>query len=1016
MRIACVCTGIYGSSLDAAPILLPNPTLMQRFYRSIAVVIILLTSMSLRLSAQTASIQGAAADSASGTALPGATASVISASNTVLGGAVCDSKGRFLITNLPEGSHTLSIKFLGYETLRRRVRLSAGDTLRLGSLRLAQSSVTTEAVEVEAVQTRGEQRGDTTEFNAKAYKTDKNASAEDLVRKMPGVEIDNGQVKAQGEQVRRVLVDGKPFFGDDAATTLKTLPSDIIDKVQVYDQGSDQAQFTKFDDGERNKTINVVTRADRRNGIFGKGFAGYGTDDRYNSGANVNLFQGDRRITVLALSNNINEQNFAIQDLMGMMGGGGGGGSWMRMAGRSMAMFSTSGGSRMAGMGSRGGGGGSDFMISPSDGISRTHGLGLNYQDQFGKSVAVTGSYFFNTSKTDQLQSLNRIYYLTEQAAQSNSQDNNNLTDNTNHRLNLRAEVSLDSMSSLLVSPRLTWQNLDKNSASQAETQNLPSSILNQSTSTTASTNSAFNLSSDILYRLRFATEGRTLSANLTNNVRNNTGNSDNLSENIIFGSDTILLNIHQNTPSSGKTNSINTNLTYTEPVATNHQLQVNYTFNASTTTSDRNTYNADNPTLPLPGLSNASTSDYITHKGGMSYRFSIVPPPDSTGKPKADPMMMMMGGGGGMGRGMMGMMGGAVGTWTFALGADYQLADLRTSQSAGSSTTTQSRFYNVLPNISVVARPSMSSNVRFSYRTSTNSPSIQQLQEVIDNTDPLRLYRGNASLKQEFTHSVFANYGSFNMITASGLFGMINVNVTNDRIVNSTLTSGINPLTGDTIRLGSQFTSPVNRNGFVNANSFLVYSFPVEIVRGFKLNLNTNAGVIYSRDISLINNAENVAQSLILTPSLGISSNISENTDFSLSARVARTSLNNSIQSELNSVFTTATIIGRGTFITKSESALLDGWVATVDASYIVNSGLSSSAFNQTIPLCNLGLGRRFLDGRGELKLSVFDALNQNNAVNRTTGSFYVEDTRTQVLQRYFLLTFTYNLRSFGQ
>ncbi|MFM8436917.1 MAG: carboxypeptidase-like regulatory domain-containing protein, partial [Candidatus Kapaibacterium sp.] len=318
-----------------------------------------------------------------------ATASVTSASNTIVGGAVCDAKGRFFITNLPDGLHTLSIRFLGYESVKKRVRLQAGDTLRLGTMRMTQASVTTDAVEVEAVQTRGEQKGDTTEFNARAFKTDKNASAEDLVRKMPGVEVDNGQVKAQGEQVRRVLVDGKPFFGDDAATTLKTLPSDIIDKVQVYDQGSDQAQFTKFDDGERNKTINVVTRPDKRNGIFGKGFAGYGTDDRYNAGGNVNLFNGDRRITVLALSNNINEQNFAIQDLVGMMGGGG---SWMRMAGRSMAMFSTSGGSRMAGMGSRGGGGGSDFMISPSDGISRTHGVGVNYQDQFGKSVAVTGS------------------------------------------------------------------------------------------------------------------------------------------------------------------------------------------------------------------------------------------------------------------------------------------------------------------------------------------------------------------------------------------------------------------------------------------------------------------------------------------------------------------------------------------------------------------------------------------------------------------------------------------------
>lgn len=981
--------------------------------RLVSLFLVILCS-TLLLRAQTASVQGVALDSASGSPLSGATAAVLSSSNAILGGAVCDAKGRFFITKLPEGQHTLSIKFLGYETARKRVRLQNDDTLRAGTIRMVQASVTTDAVEVEAVQTRGEQKGDTTEFNARAFKTDKNASAEDLVRKMPGVEVDNGQVKAQGEQVRRVLVDGKPFFGDDAATTLKTLPSDIIDKVQVYDQGSDQAQFTKFDDGERNKTINVVTRPDKRNGIFGKGFAGYGTDERYNTGGNVNLFNGDRRITVLALSNNINEQNFAIQDLVGMMGGGGG--SWMRMAGRSMAMFSTSGGSRMAGMGSRGGGGGSDFMISPSDGISRTHGVGVNYQDQFGKSVAVTGSYFFNTSKTDQVQSLNRIYYLTDQTSQANQQDNMNLTDNTNHRLNLRADISIDSMSSLLISPRMTWQNVDKSSSSKSVTENLPSAILNQSVATTASNNAAYNLSSDILYRLRFATEGRTLSANLNNNIRDNSGTSDNLSDNLIFGADTFLLNIHQNTPTSGTTNGLSSNVTYTEPIATNHQLQLTYNYNVTSTSSDRNTYNVDAPTVPLPGLSNSSTSDYITHRGGLSYRFSIVPPPDTSGKPKMDPMMMMMGGNREMGRGMMGMMGGAVGTWTFALGADYQRADLTTNQNAGAATSTESRFFNILPNVSVVSRPTLSSNVRFSYRTSTNSPSIQQLQEVIDNTDPLRLYRGNASLRQEYTHSVFANYGNFNMITASGMFAMVNVNVTNDRIVNSTLTSGVNPFRGDTIRLGSQFTSPVNRNGYVNANSFLVYSFPVEIVRGLRLNLNTNAGVVFTRDISLINNAENVAQTLILTPSLGISSNISENTDFSLSARVARTSLNNSIQSELNSVFTTATVIARGTFISKSESEWLSGWIATVDMSYITNTGLSSSAFNQTIPLCNLGIGRRFLDGRGELKLSVFDALNQNNAVNRTTGSFYVEDTRTQVLQRYFLATFTYNLRSFGQ
>ena len=246
-------------------------------------------------------------------------------------------------------------------------------------------------------------------------------------------------------------------------------------------------------------------------------------------------------------------------------------------------------------------------------------------------------------------------------------------------------------------------------------------------------------------------------------------------------------------------------------------------------------------------------------------------------------------------------------------------------------------------------------------------------------------------------------------------MFAMVNVNITNDKIVNSTLTSGAGPFAGDSIPRGSQFTTSVNRNGYLNANSFLVYSFPFEPIRGVKLNMNVNAGAVYTRDISLINTVENVAQTLVLTPSLGMSSNISEYTDFSLSGRVARTSLNNSIQSELNSVFTTATIIARGNFVSHSESEWLDGWVSTVDLSYIVNNGLSSSTFNQTVPLLNLGVGRRFLDGRGELKLSVFDALNRNNAVNRTTGSFYVEDTRTQVLQRYALLTFTYNLRSFG-
>ncbi len=961
----------------------------------------------------TASVSGSIIDSANSSGMAGATVKVYMRDQKLIGGAICDSKGHFIIHNLPAGDLRLVVSSLGYRNATKGVQTKANDTVNVGRIRLIQSAVQGQEVEVEAEQIRGEQKGDTTEFNAKAFKTDKNASAEDLVKKMPGVEVENGQVKAHGEQVKRVLVDGKPFFGDDPAATLKALPSDIIDKVQVYDQGSDQSQFTRFDDGERNKTINVVTKPDKRVGQFGKFYAGYGTDDRYNGGGNINYFNGDQRISLLGLSNNINEQNFSMQDIIGTMGGGGG--QYMRMAGRNMAMFTTSGGGRSSNPRGPGGGMASDFSVAASDGISKSNGIGLNYSDQFGKSFALSGSYFFNRSNTAQVQAIDRIYYLSDSTTQTNLQNNNNGTINLNHRLNVRADYSIDSMSSILLSPRWTWQSSDKNNNGLSNTVESLNK-LNESQYSTTSATTAHNFNTDLLYRLRFATEGRTLSSNINTTFGSNSGSATNISNNTYYGIDTIIVPLNQQVPSNGTNRTVGGNLTYTEPLARNHQLQLSYNFNDVHTESSRMTYGADSVnqySKLLPILSNSTSSNYITHRPGVSYRFSITPPPDSAKKP--DMMMMMMGGDKGMGSRMMNMMGGAVGTWTFGIGADYQIAQLKTEQTYPLSSSTSTQFLTILPNFSLVARPSGTSNIRFNYRTSTNSPSITQLQDVVDNSDPLHLSRGNSQLKQEYSHSIFANYGSFNIVTASGLFAMVNLNITRDRIVNSTTTNGVVPGSADTIRTGSQYTTYVNRDGFMNGNAFLVYSFPVEPIKGFKLNMNTNAAVSYTHDINLINQEENVARTWVLTPSIGMSSNISEYIDFSLSGRTAYSKLNNSIQSELNSTYMTSTIIARGTFISHDSSEILDGWLINFDFNYIITSGLGSN-YNRSVPLLNAGIGRRFLDGRGELKLSVFDALSKNNAINRSTGSGYVEDSMTQVLQRYFMLTFTYNLRAFGR
>ena len=187
----------------------------------------------------------------------------------------------------------------------------------IGTISLKPTATSLGGVEIKGTAERAEQKGDTTQYNAAAFKVTQDATTEDLVKKMPGITIENGTVKAHGEDVKRVLVDGKQFFGEDASVTLKNLPAEVVDKIQVFDKLSDQAAWSGFDDGSGQKTINIVTRNAKSSGQFGKFSAGYGTDDKYLLGANVNFFNGQRKITLLGMSNNVNQQNFSADDVVG---------------------------------------------------------------------------------------------------------------------------------------------------------------------------------------------------------------------------------------------------------------------------------------------------------------------------------------------------------------------------------------------------------------------------------------------------------------------------------------------------------------------------------------------------------------------------------------------------------------------------------------------------------------------------------------------------------------------------
>ena len=343
--------------------------------------------------------------------------------------SVSNNKGVFTFDNVPAGKYNLTVTSIGFATVSRTITVG-NSPVDLGIIKASENAQTLKDVVVNGAAPTIKQNNDTMEFGASQYKVNPDATSEDLIRKMPGVTVDKktGSVTAMGETVQKVTVDGRDFFGDDATATLRNLPAEVVDKIQVFDKLSDQAQLTGFDDGNTTKAINIVTKVNMRTGNFGRVFAGYGTDGHYSAGGNVSFFNNDRRISLIGLVNNVNEQNFSSQDLLGVTSTGGRGG----------------GGNRGGG-GYRGGSGANNFTVGQQDGIAKTNAFGINYSDAWGKKIDVTGSYFFNNSNTSNNQTINQQNIITKDS--SNYYDENTFSNNRNYnnRVNFRLTYRIDS-------------------------------------------------------------------------------------------------------------------------------------------------------------------------------------------------------------------------------------------------------------------------------------------------------------------------------------------------------------------------------------------------------------------------------------------------------------------------------------------------------------------------------------------------------------------------------------------
>lgn len=868
-----------------------------------------------------------------------------------------DLNGAFQFKKLQSGNYTLQVTYVGYKAYKGKYTVSESQQKRI-KIEMTEDTQLLGEVSVEGRATRAEQKGDSLQYNAEAFQVMMGSSAEDLLAKMPGIVVEGGTVQAQGEQVQKVLVDGKEFFDGDVNLAIKNLPSDVIASIEVFDKKSEQAEFTGFDDGEEVKTINIVTKGGFRQGTFGEVSAGYGTDERYKVNGNINFFNDDRRISVLGMSNNVNQQNFSQEDLAGVMSAGSSGKGRGARGGR-------------GGAGAPGGNGASNFMVGSLGGVTSANGLGLNYVDQWGEKWKVTGSYFFNQSDNLTQQQTDREYFESVLPGMTYSEYQENSMKNWNHRFNLKLDYQMSERTSFQFRPTLSFQNND--SYGWLQGQNLINGVTDSETETSSlGKNQAYNVGADLIFRHRFLKEGRTVSWMLSGKMSNTDGDTYTDYLNTLYGLESFPAteDYSQWKHTWNRQYNLRSNLSYTEKLTDNLQLQLGYKLNYQNSENDRKTYDRSAVTDLYDqldeSLSNEYQSGYLTQAGSIGLRYRA-------GKLNA------------------------------MLGVDVQWADLKGDLVYPQSDELSRKYFSVLPSFTLRYSLDRTNSFQLRYRSKSSAPSVTDLQNVIDNSNPLFLSTGNPGLDQQISHTANLRYIRTSK-SGQTFIAMVGATLQKDYVADSTFVAQEDVALSPTVTLnkGAQFTHPVNLDGYYSLQSMLTYGFPVDFIRS---NVNFSLSVNYANVPTIFDGVESRTRELNLIPKIIIGSNISKNLDFTASYSAG-----------INKIFSSLDAASQSDYVTHTASAKL-GWTfwwgltfrTTFD--YIGYTGLDTGI--EDYFLWNLSLGKKFLkNNAAEIRIEAFDVLKQNQAFTHRTGSNYYDYINSNVLQPYAMVSFVYTIR----
>ena len=888
--------------------------------------------LSLTFSLYAYNISGVVKDSETKEPLMEAAVKLVSARDTAfVAGVTTNVDGKFNIRNVKAGKYIIQFSYVGYADVEKPVTV-ASSNVRMGEVQLRESSEVLGEVSVVATKTPIKVMEDTVEYNADSYHTQLNAVVEDLLKRLPGVEVDSdGKITANGKDVKKILIDGKEFFSDDPQVASKNLPVSMIEKLQVVDRKSDMARLTGVDDGEDETVINLTVKRGMNQGWFGTAEGGYGTDDRYAGSFNVNRFWDGNQITFLGNLNNTNQLGFTDSN----------GNRFRRFGG--------------------------------NNGITTSRSFGINFNVGKDEILRVGGDILYSntdrtsTSRTSRQWNETSNYENIEKYARDRG---NNL------RGDFRVLWNPDSFNTLEFRPNfslnhnksLSWDNTHNYDPNMSEISNAENKAQSRGNS--------FELGGRLIYSHRFKQRrGRSFSVSMQYSLSNVREKETSYSHNMYLLLDSTLI-LDQYANNHTWSNQVMTQLTWTEPlgdIKNGNSLVFSYRMNYRWNNADKLVYNLPEDynldifppagVEPDPVYSNRFRNNYFNQNISMGY------------KKTSQKYNMEVG-----------------------LALVPQMS--KSTDLINSDRNIDTRWvWNYAPYMRMRYRFSKQTSLMVHYRGRSSQPSLSQLQPVADVSNPMNIVIGNPDLDPSFSHNMMVRFQDFNMESQRSLMFMGNFQLTQNSIISKTT---LDPATN------ARTTTYVNANGVWNGRLMNMFSMPL---RNKKWRVSNHIFVNGQRTVGFTNDKRNAAMSVNIFESPGISFR-PDNFEFEIRPQYSIQTTHYSLKSENTPNKNVQRYGGR------ADINYYTSWGLTLqtDINYSATEGYSDG-YNTRTTMWNASISQQFLRNKSlTLSFRMYDILNQRKSISHTTNDQYIQDTWSNTLGRYGMVSLTWRFNTFGK